>query len=343
MKHKFLIPLLLVLLTAMPAFGQAGAVYTNFIRQVQLPTNVIWDLAVQPSGEVLSPLAIDPGGARYELWTVKSDPLTVYLLDTKYVGTYVPIATVNIYTEDPNTFNAIPRTRADRPFVVDVITSGLSSDENAPAAAKSVTLLRHVQSYGVRGGDGTTIDPSQATLYHQVTLNDNATHRLTYNLTSIPGNNRAKVRGEERFSVYSVADYQSPEAQLASKTVQIWPVANGSITGITSGAQIRYKLPQITLNAQDLYPDSRAYAQVYRGEVRDGVTGTLVRSLPPVWQAVPKNAVLAVDDWDATIPEDGRWTLEFLTSTPFGIDRLAYVSFDVDRTMKVKGTFVTSE
>lgn len=343
MNAKSLLISLLMLAPATSAFGQAGALFTNFLRQVQLPTNVIWDVSVLPQGEQLSPLAIDPGGARFELWTVKSDPVTVYLLDTKYVGTYVPMASIAITTEDPNTYNAIPRTRADRPFIVDITTSGLRSEDSAPAPSKSVKLLRHVQSYGA-GGNGVGIDRSQATLIHQVMLTNNAVHRLSYAINSVPGADRSKVRGEERFSVFSLADYQAPESQLASMFVQIWPVADGSISGIASEQLIRFKLPQLTLTLNDLYPDSRTYAQVYKGGVQNGVQGTIVPgSALIVFEGAPQNRVLTVDNWDGAIDEDGRWTLELLTATPFGIDRLAHVTFNVNRTIDVNGTVTTIE
>lgn len=38
---------------------------------------------------------------------------------------------------------------------------------------------------------------------------------------------------------------------------------------------------------------------------------------------------------------DGVWTMELLTSTPFGIDRLAHVTFTVDRTISVNGSVTT--
>jgi hypothetical protein len=335
--------ILAVVATALPAFGQAGATYTNFIRQKQLPTNVVWDLSVEPTGEQLSALAIDPGGARFELWSVKSDPLTIYLLDSKYVGTYVPMAAVSILTEDPNTYNATPRTRADRPFIVDIATEGLRSGETDPVASKSVKLLRHVQSYGA-GGDGTNINRSQATLLHQVTLTNNAVHRLSYAINSVPGANRAKVRGEERFSVFSIADYQAPESQISSMYVQIWPVADGTIAGITQNQDIRFKLPPVTFTLNDLYPDSRTYAQVYQGEVQNGVQGTVVPgSGLIVFEGAPQNKVLTINDWDAVVTGDGRWTLELLTVTPFGTDRLGSVTFSVDRTMDVNATLTTIE
>jgi hypothetical protein len=343
MKRPIITSLLLLSASAGHVCGQAGALFTNFVRQVQLPTNVTWDVSVTPEGEQLSPLAINPGGARFELWTVKSDPLTVYLLDTRYVGTYVPMANVVITTEDPNTYNAIPRTRADRPFIVDVTTSGLRTEASAPPASKSAKLLRHVQSYGA-GGTGQGIDRNQATLIHQVMLTNNAVHRLSYAINSVPGADRSKVRGEERFSVFSLADYQAPESQLASKYVQIWPVADGSVAGISSGQLIRFKLPALTITLNDLYPDSRTYAQVYKGNPQNGVTGTaLPGSGLIVYEGAPQSRVLTLDNWDAAITDDGVWTLELLTATPFGIDRLSHVTFNVDRTLDINGSVTTIE
>ena len=50
---------------SIPAFAQSGTAFTNFIRQVQMPTGVERDMSVSSTGEALSPLAIDPGGARF--------------------------------------------------------------------------------------------------------------------------------------------------------------------------------------------------------------------------------------------------------------------------------------
>jgi hypothetical protein len=341
---KYHTPLSIILTlaaTALSAYGQAGAVYTNFIRQVQLPTNVVWDLSVLPIGEQQSALAIDPGGARFELWSVRDNPFTIFLLDTKYVGTYVPMASVSILTEDPNMYNAIPRTRADRPFIVDVTTSGLRSEEDAPAASKSVKLVRHVQSYAA-GSDGSNVDREQAILLRQVTLTNNAVHRLSYAINSVPGADRAKVRGEERFTVFSVADYQAPESRISSMYVQVWPVADGSIAGITPNQVIRFDMPTLTFTLNDLYPDSQTYAQVYKGGLQDGVEGTVIPGAGRnIFQGAPVSEVNVVTDWDQTVPEDGLWTMELLTVTPFGTDRLAHVSFNVDRALRVNGSITT--
>lgn len=320
--------------------------FTNFIRQVQLPyepdriTRDVYVDAKSPDTGQLSPLAINPGGARFELHTVKATPLTSYLLDTKYVGTYVPIASVVIRTEDPYTL--IPRTRADRPFYVDVTFSGLLNGATDPEASKSVKLLRHVQSYGT--GDGTAINRSLATLLTQSTVTQNGLQTLSYALSSIPGADRSKIRGEERFSVFTLADYQAPESQLASMFVQVWPVAAGTIAGITSGQTINFSTPNLTFSINDIYPDSQIYAQVYPGNQALGTVGNILSgSALIVKETVPQNRILTVSNWDHALSGDGIWTMELLTTTPFGTDRLAYVTFNVDRTISVNGSVTTIE
>jgi hypothetical protein len=334
------------------ATAQSSA-YTNFIRQVQFPGGISYDASVAASGSGASQLAIDPGGARFELWTVQSTTLERYLLTSTYVSSYIPVATVVIRSED-NTA-AIPRTRADRPFWVDVTVSGLlPSGDGVPDAAKKVKFLRHVQSYGV-GGTGIDIDRTQATLLTQTEITQNGTQNLSFQITSVPGADRTKVRGEERFSIFSLEDsrdtYKVPESQIASQYIQVWPVADGSISGIASGDQLRFQIPQVTVTLKDLYPFSTTYAQVYKGKPQPGMTGKAVTgselivndSLP-----INKTLVLSSKDMEAAIEEDGIYTLELVTVTPFGVERMrnaagtiAAVWFNVDRTMKMNGTFVT--
>jgi hypothetical protein len=351
MKTKVLPSLALMAASVVTAYGQAGAVYTNFVRQVQMPSSVIWDSTVVPEGVQLSALAINPGGARFELWTVKADPLTVYLLDTRYVGTYVPQANVIIMTDDPTIYNGVPRTRADKGFIVDITTNGLRTEPDAPVASKSVKLLRHVQSYGATG-DGVILDRTQATLTSQVSLVNNAIHRLNYATNLIPGADRSKIRGEERFSVYSLEDYQSPSAQIASRFVQIWPVSDGAISGLVQDQIIRFSAPTVTFAYRDLYPDSRTYAQVYKGEARVGVQGAVIPgSWQPVFQGVPYPPItLTSQNYDSLLTSDGRWTMELVTETPFGIERMrtpsgaiAAVTFNVDRTIEVNSSVTTVE
>lgn len=330
------------LFSAACAFASAQTTgFTNFIRQIQLPSGVQWDATVNTSGQQLSLLGVDTGGSRFELWTVSNSPLASYLLATAYVGTYVPVASVAIRSQDP--YGPIVRTRADRPFYVDVTVSGLLTAASAPASSKSVKLLRHVQSYGV---DGTAVglDRSLATLLTQASITTNGSQTLTYALTSVPNADRTKARGEERFSIYSVADTLVASTQIASSYIQIWPVATGTLTGMTQGQVIRLTLPQINVTLNDLYPNSTTYVQVYNSDPQLGVVGRVIPGSALVVNGdAPQSRVLTLEGYDAVFDNDGRWTMELLTVTPFGTDRLAYVSFNIEKVINVNGTFGTME
>lgn len=321
--------------------SEADDDYTFFIRQIQLPDELEWDAAVDQTGSQQSELPINPNGARFELWTVKASPFTSYLLDTTYVNSYIPVADVQITSEDP--YTVIPRTRADRAFSVMVTVNGLAIDPTAPPAAQSVKLLRHVQSYGTTG-NGSNTNRNAATLLSQGSLDQNGDHPLDYTVTSIPGGDRTKVRGEERFSVFSLEDYQAPESQLDSEFIQIWPVADATVSGMSNGHVIKGLAPKVTVDLNDLYPDSWTYAQVYEGTATLGTNGTLVPGASIlIDSSVPRDRKLKIKDWDEVIRKDGQYTLEILTATPFGVDRLSYVTFNVERTIQFNGNVTSVE
>ena len=339
MKRTLFAALLLFTIAA-PVKDVSAQTYTNFVRQHHVVTGVEWDISVSENGTTLAPFPIILGGSRFELWTVKDAPLTSYLLDTRYVNTYVPTAEVSIRSEDP--YNVIPRTRADRPFWVDCTVQGLLSGEDDPAASKEVTLLHHVQSYGA--GDGIGLDRSQAILLGSASTLTNGTFTLSYVINNVPGADRSKVRGEERLSIFSIADYQAPATQLASKFIQIWPVADATVNGITPNQKFKGKMPNLSIVLNDLYPSSRTFTQVYKGPQRDGAQGVIIPgSALVINNTAPQSRVLPISDWDDVFDADGEWTLEVLTLTPFGIDRLASVNFDLDRTIKVNGSVTSAE
>ena len=349
--------LLLMAALAAPAMvnAQSGSAFTNFVRQVQLPQpqGTIRDTSVVANGSDTSALAIDPDGARFELWTIKStNPPQEFLLAEQYVGTYVPQAIVTITTADP--YLELPRTRADQPFTVNVTLAGLLSSAGAPAASKAVDFLHHVQTYGTNG-TGVGINRSLATLLGTTEMNQNspinAPFTYSFTVNQVPGADRSKVRGEERFTIMSKEDiqganYNVPAQVLSSRFVQIWPVADGAIAGITDNQLIRFSLPNVTLTVNDAYPDSATYAQVYKGAPALGTQGTVVPgSSRVVKDTIPQSLTMVLEDYDAVFDAggDGQWTMELLTSTPFGIDRLAYVTFMLDRTIQFNGSVTTQE
>ncbi len=208
-----------IILLGNSALAADPPVYLNFIRQTQYPSGTDHDTShnLPNAGSDNSDQPIDPGGARFELWTVRQDPRKAYLLNHTYVSAYTPIAEVMIRTEDVNA--PVPRTRADRPFWVDVRVDGLRNEPDAPEAATKINFIRSVQEYGPNG-DETTIDRSQATEISQAYLDANRTYNFSYDLSSVPGSDLTKLRGEERFSAFSLQDGTAPPSQIHSETVQ---------------------------------------------------------------------------------------------------------------------------
>lgn len=367
MKTSFLKATGLLLIASGTCFGQSTT-YTNFIVQEQYeegnpdPVTAIMSNLPSisaPDGQP-SELAINPGGARFELYTMNSlDPSSERLLSSTYVSSYMPaVQGLTIISEDQT--GTGPRTRADRPFQVRVTMDGILSGATDPVASKSVDFFHYAQSYG-EGGSPLNIDPSQALEISAGSINTNGDHSFPSNgvgennvifgglpvyYHSVPSADLTKARGEERFEIWALQDMDSgaPRAELASKTIQIWPVADGTIDGITEGQQIRYRMPQLTLTLNDLYPSSTTYLQAYPGAPALGTVGRVVSGSAISWNAaVPLDRVLVLQNYDEVITQDGLWTFELLTSTPFGIDRLAYVSFRVDRTLDVKASVNTLE
>ena len=75
------------------SFAQSS---TNFIRQVHQATGVQWDVTVGNSGTRHSVLPILPGGSRFELWTVESNPMTSYLLDIEFANLNLPKSNIRL-------------------------------------------------------------------------------------------------------------------------------------------------------------------------------------------------------------------------------------------------------
>ena len=351
MKSPRFLLLVLAVLGTYPACGQGSVTtsttvstanqYTNFIRQIQSPSGVQWDASVVAAGTQNAALPVDTTGANFQLWTVMGGAAPVsHLLDSKFVAAFSPVATINIRTEEP--YALVPRTRCDRPFWVDVTVSGLvPGNTNVTASGRSVDLLRHVQSYGTVGTDA-GINRSQATLLSKASIDSNGLRSLTYSITAVPGANLASIAGEERFSVFTVLDGNFPVAQLASSYVQIWPLASGKISGIKNNDVIRFDMPRLTISLKTLYPTSDTYVQVYRGP---SVLGTVGRRLTTVLKnhEAPQDDLLQVSDYGQFIDRDGQWTMEVLTNTPFGTDRLDTVTFTVNRTLNVNTMLTTSD
>lgn len=320
-----------------------GEGYTNFVRQTQQTTGVVWNMPVTPEGSSASQLMLEQGGSLFQLWTIEQATAKDYLLDQKVVGTYLPKADIVITTLDPwrDPVTGAPRTRADKPFSVKTTVSGLLSGTSVPTAATKVLWEQHLASFS---GSVNSITPAQATSgtpKASTFLTANGLTTVNSGATSLPAVNgvASKAKGQEHFVVHALADGALSQSQIASAYVQVWPTSSGEILGLTDDQRVRTKPPTLTIRTKDLYPGSRTYLQVYEGTQSLGTQGTLMsRELDyPNTQLIsvtPQD--FSISDYDRYFTKDGTYTIELITETSFDSTRLDWVTFSIDRNLEIR-------
>ncbi|MCP5538327.1 MAG: hypothetical protein H7A51_19100 [Akkermansiaceae bacterium] len=326
------------------AFGltQADDRYTNEIR-VEHEDGTQYTLIVDPEGTRIDTRGV-LGSVRYSLYTIKNEDNTPYFLDEKTVSSYHPQSTIKITSGDP--YEAIPRTRVDKPFTVEYVVTGLvTDDDDVQDAAKSVVFDHRHTVYDAGG----TEVPENATweVHDHDAVTANGTHRIANIYTQIQSTNLPDARGEEIFSIYSNPDWGiAPDASLlATKRVQIWPIAKGSISGIDPTIEYA-KIPNVTVDLTDLYPSSTTYLRVYKGAPNANPAEVLNinTSYVSINDAIPVDRNYVLEELDSKVPEDGTYTVELIHETPWGADLLDQTyPLKIKRSIKINGNVNSSE
>ena len=338
----------------------------NYLVQYNYSTDVTYVMSLSSrdsSGSVSSPLPVPSPGACFDLYAAGGGCRDNYLyhLDTKVIGTYMPTASVSIASQDPS---ADLRTRADIPYTV---TLSLQKDLDYPYADRpddDSTTTAMFTRYGENYPEGTyRIEQSNSRNIYEIESYEMVEGDISVTLyNSILPNNYTKACGEETFAIYSEAIEKENcrreviiRSVLDSKTIKVWPVAEASIQGVVDGERYIHALPDLSIDMVDLYPDSLTYAQLYAGSVYNAeedetnsppaitVLDATVRDYDTV---VPQNQSIILKDWDNVIPEDGTYTIEIVTVTPFNNgqpERLTAITFEVDKEVSIRGSMTTSE
>lgn len=330
------LPILLVALT-INASAQING-FQSFLRQTQQPeflneTPVVWDMPVETTGTALSRLELKSKGALFQLWTIEQATAKEYLLDQKLVGAYLPKADVKITTLDP--YALVRRTRVDQPFSVEIQVADLLTGTGLPIASTKVLLEQHIQSY-VNGQ--VSINPAVVAANTPLTssyISQNGSTVIKFAASSLKASDPTKSLGEEHFIVHALSDGTITQSQIASARVQVWPVASGAIYGISPGQQLRYLIPKLQLNLNDLYPRSDTYLMVYEGNQINGVQGKLVKAFP-MDRDRSLSTILEVTELSTAIGADGPYTLALMSETVYGTELLCEpIPFTVKRTISV--------
>lgn len=349
--------LILGLVTTSACAQEADA----WVRQTDLATGQIYDTPIVGSGGTYTaPVRVNETGSLYELFARGTAwDNNIYLLDTEIIGTYNPEVSISIVTEDdyvrgdPAGSTFVKRTRADRPFTVNIEVDGLVEGSTS-TAERSVYLA--VQG---RNADPVTYSVLNQPQYLLEDANlENGSYPLGPLYHQLTSPTVSSGNGEQSFTIVRYASYMVPDTILAQPKVEVWPVATATIENITAGQVFIDRIPSVVITLRDLYPDSYTYVQFYKGTQQLGTEGTIVGNTERRFGLhynpeqtgeptnVPQNLSISIDDLSNYTANDGIYTLEVITRTPFfgrAAERLAYVTFEVDRVITSRGQLRTKE
>ncbi len=349
------------LLLCLFATGVLGQSPEAWVRQTDLATGQIYDTPITGTGGAYtSPMSVSKAGARYELFARGTAwDSNIYLLDTKIVGTYNPETTISLDSEDDYvrgeaaSATFVKRTRADRPFSVNVQVQGLVDGSSNPAE-RSVYLAVHGKNYDP--ATYSSLNQPQYLIEESNLENGTYTFGPIYHQLTSP--TMSSGNGEQPFTFVRYATHQVPDTIIAQPKIEIWPVASASVSVITARQVFIDRIPSLVVTLSDLYPDSRNYVQIYKGNQVLGTTGTLVKGTelrfgrhynPDQMESstnVPQSLSVSIDDLSNYASEDGTYTLEVITHTPFfgrAAERLYHITFEVDRVITSRGQISTLE
>ncbi len=253
------------------------------------------------------------------------------------VGTHLPQAVLQLSSEDPYD---PPRTRADQPYALRLALRNLAAPDDPQGGISRVVMERDYKLYHpvlhapAPNGSGQGGYDGAFEFHRNGDFNDAAIYQ------ELPVDRPTKASGEESFSVLAPLG-SGQKARIASATIQIWPVCEGVIEGLEEGRKYLGLPPDAKAVLKDLYPDSVTFAQIYKGPAELGRAGKIIPSAIVSYNTyAPQNAVLALSGIGEEIDEDGTYTVEVLTATPFNQrrpERVTHVTFEVKRTLHVRG------
>lgn len=266
------------------------------------------------------------------------------LLSEKTVGTYIPEGTISLISKDTH---YPPRTRADQPYqaVINVAKLPPASQELPAGAPRVVSVEQSYKLYHptlfLPAGNGA----GEGRYSTGLELSLNGTFSLSSVYQQLPGNLPTQAVGEETFTASVKVGTSQTKATIASATIQVWPVAKVEIQGIPAEGRFINVPDKIQADLTNLYPDSITYARIYKGEARLGANGNTIGSSVISYNTYsPQKAVVPINGLDDYVKEDGTYTIEIVTITPFNNrqpERLAYTTFQIDRTIEINSSTTT--
>ncbi|WP_193214669.1 hypothetical protein [Luteolibacter marinus] len=266
------------------------------------------------------------------------------LIDEKTVGTHLPRTVVTLSSVDSY---RPARTRADQLFALSIGIRGLADPADPQGGISAVDLDRAFKLYHPDLHVPYPNGAGQGSYEESIRFRRNGDFNDPEIFAMLPAARPTKAIGEETFTARVALDSSGRQVSIGSATIQIWPVCDASFeeivadkryTGIPGGARVVLG---------DLYPDSVTYAQIYKGDAELGRVGRVIASSVVSFNTyAPQNAVVPLVMGEEHFDGDGTYTIEILTTTPFNDrkpERVDHLSFELDRTLQVRGMFAGAE
>jgi hypothetical protein len=342
-----------MILACLAILAASPASAIDFIRHIKGvgDSHVVIDMPLDSmKGEILSqPLDTEISIFQlYGAYKKENGTTDISKLDEKSVGSFLPQVSIRVFSEDPH----VPvTTRADRPYGVSVEIKGLMEAVGTPDYAKVVRVVRGYKRYSPLTYSAT----GESGIYQGTHLfTSNGTHTESSVYQQLPDGVPTQAMGAEFFSAFLLPEADPAQAELARAEVIVLPAANVAINGLANGMTYKTLPNNTSITLLNAYPRSTVYAQIYKGEARLGTVGEVIPGTGRTFTTrpgdpnVPQHASIALsfEDIVDTIREDGTYTIEVMTVTPFqgGVpERLAHVSFVLDRTIELNGMVTTIE
>ena len=295
-----------------------------------------------------SAMPVPEGGSEFDLWAVLTPTPSILNnwstedvwthIGNKVVTGYLPQGTLKITTTDSyNQAEGIRRTRVDEPFTLTTTIAGLQpNDEDAPPAAKKV-IFDHRVSLTPLTETVLLPDPTQTPeLASQGDIITNGSEPEVY-LGRIPSDDIYTTSAIETFSVVALADGETASLVLSTAQIEIWPLTSATFNNINQ-AGVYSAMPDFTIDLTNVYPDSDTFLQLYSGPYVEGMTGTKLNGGLVHRDSKTSNATLAFNMLESSLPNQGTYTIEVITVTPFGTDavRGGHLTFDYRNGLTVR-------
>ncbi len=291
---------------------------TKFVRHIKESSGVVWDMPVENTRADLPPAAGIPDTARLQLWSLSNS--NAELLDGRISGPFLPKASLRITTLDPD--SALPRTRIDQPFTVDLHVSGLLTEGGFPRESATVVLERHLRP-DVQGEGPRT---------ERACIAENGSTVLRFPASAITrAGDPTRASGEEQFVVHALNTGDLPQSRIAGAKLRVLPVASGEIRGIAPGSLHNRVAPKVVLALKELYPKSVTSLLLYQGTQIHGNPSITVYSIV-LDQQETSSRVIPIPDFSAHMRSNGTYTLALVSETVYGRELLCDpVSFRIQR------------